>query len=62
MDEIAKKSKVTKKTIYSYFKDKDELVQYFVLEEIENMKQIIEKNENYNVVLLIKFIKQYMNY
>lgn len=45
MDEIAKKSKVTKKTIYSYFKDKDELFQYFVLEEIENMKQIIEKNE-----------------
>lgn len=45
MDEIAKKSKVTKKTIYSYFKDKDELFQYFVYEEIGNMKNIIEKNE-----------------
>lgn len=45
MDEIAKKSKVTKKTIYAYFKDKDELFQYFVLEEIEKMKQIIERNE-----------------
>lgn len=45
MDEIANKAKVTKKTIYSYFKDKDELFQYFVFEEIENMRQIIEKNE-----------------
>jgi len=45
MDEIAREAGVTKKTIYTYFKDKDELYQYFVLEEIEQMKKIIEKNE-----------------
>lgn len=43
MDEIAKKSGVTKKTIYSYFKDKDDLIKYFVLEKIEDIKSIIEK-------------------
>ena len=45
MDEIAQKAQVTKKTIYAYFKDKDELFKYFVLEEINNMKNIIEQNE-----------------
>ncbi len=45
MDEIALKAGVTKKTIYSYFKDKDDLFKYFVTEEIENMKNIIEKND-----------------
>ena len=32
MDEIARTSNVTKKTIYSYFKDKDELFRYFIEE------------------------------
>ena len=41
MDEIAKKSGVTKKTIYSYFKDKNELIKYFLYEEIEKMKKIV---------------------
>ena len=45
MDEIAKKSGVTKKTIYSYFKDKNELVKFFAYEEIEKMKSIVEKTE-----------------
>lgn len=45
MDEIAEEAQVTKKTIYSYFKDKDELFKYFVLEEIGEMKKIIETNE-----------------
>lgn len=45
MDEIALKAGVTKKTIYSYFKDKDDLFKYFVIEEIKNMKNIIEKND-----------------
>ena len=48
MDEIALKAGVTKKTIYSYFKDKDALFEYFVLEEIKNMKNIIEKNDTLN--------------
>mgnify|MGYP003078587559 CR=1 FL=1 len=43
MDEIARTSNVTKKTIYSYFKDKDELFRYFIEEELINMKQKIEK-------------------
>lgn len=42
MDEIAKEASVTKKTIYTYFKDKDALFQYFVLEELERMKKEIE--------------------
>ena len=48
MDEIALHAGATKKTIYSYFKDKEELFQYFVAEEITNMKNIIEKNDKLN--------------
>ena len=32
MDEIAKEAGVTKKTVYAYFKDKDELFKYFIFE------------------------------
>ena len=46
MDEIARESNVTKKTVYSYFKDKDELFEFFVKEELINMKNRIEKIEN----------------
>lgn len=46
MDEIAKKSGVTKKTIYTYFKDKDDLIKYFVLEKISNIKKIIIDIQN----------------
>lgn len=42
MDEIAKEANVTKKTIYTYFKDKESMFQYFVIEELENMKQDFE--------------------
>ena len=45
MDEIAIKSGVTKKTIYSYFKDKNDLIKYFLYEEIEKMKSIIKNIE-----------------
>ena len=38
MDEIAKKSGVTKKTIYTYFKDKNELIKFFLYEELKKMK------------------------
>ena len=31
MDEIAKVSGVTKRTIYRYFKDKDDLIKYFLV-------------------------------
>lgn len=45
MDEIAKKANVTKRTIYAYFKDKDELFTYFITEEVKEMKGIIETIE-----------------
>lgn len=45
MDEIALKSGVTKKTIYTYFKDKESMFEYFIKEELENMKNEIEKNK-----------------
>ncbi len=46
MDEIANLSGVTKRTVYRYFKDKDELFEYFVKEELVNMKDIVEGIEN----------------
>ena len=52
MDEIAKSANVTKKTVYSYFKSKEELLKYFINEEIQNMKQIVEKTEDSNLPYL----------
>jgi AcrR family transcriptional regulator len=43
MDEIAKKANVTKKTIYTYFKDKDSMFLYFINEELDKMKSILEE-------------------
>lgn len=43
MDEIAKESNVTKKTIYTYFKDKESMFKYFIDEEIMHMKDLVEK-------------------
>lgn len=48
MDEIAQASSVTKRTVYSYFKDKDELFDYFVMEELNKMKKIINDIEAEN--------------
>ncbi len=45
MDEIAKKAGVTKKTIYHHFRDKQELFQYFISEELEKMRKKIEATE-----------------
>lgn len=45
MDEIAKNAGVTKKTVYSYFSSKNELINYFVKEELNYMKSIVEKYE-----------------
>lgn len=46
MDEIAKEAKVTKKTVYSYFKDKDEILKIFLIKETQNMKKIIDNIES----------------
>ena len=67
MDEIAKQSGVTKKTVYSYFKNKEEFLKYFLNEEVQNMKKIFEESEKENqsffenlqeaISELIKYIK-----
>lgn len=49
MDEIARKSNVTKKTIYMYFRSKEELLKYFIKEELINMEQIVKKVEDKNL-------------
>ena len=42
---MLKKHGVTKKTIYMYFGSKEELLKYFIQEEIKNMEKIVEKVE-----------------
>lgn len=54
MDEIAKESRVTKKTIYSYFKDKNDLIKYFLYEEIDNMKNIVNEIDNKSISAIDK--------
>lgn len=49
MDEIARESGVTKRTIYSYFSSKEDLLKYFIQEEILNMKNIVEEIDNKNL-------------
>ena len=49
MDEIARESGVTKKTIYRYFDSKEALLEYFIQEEIQNMKAIVEEVESKNM-------------
>lgn len=48
MDEIAREAGVTKKTIYMYFSSKEELLRYFITEELDNMKKIVEEVEAKN--------------
>ena len=42
MDEIASEAKVTKKTVYSYFQSKEELLKYCIKEELSYMKELIK--------------------
>lgn len=67
MDEVAKAANVTKKTIYSYFKDKEELFKYFIEEELLLIKEKIEKekkDESFidsltdNIILMLKLRKE----
>ena len=46
MDEIASEAGVTKKTVYTYFSSKEELLKYCIKEELQNMRKIIEKVES----------------
>ena len=49
MDEIASSAGVTKKTVYTYFSSKEELFNYFVQEELNNMKKVVEEIEKQNL-------------
>lgn len=49
MDEIAKNASVTKRTVYKYFSSKEELLKYFIAEEVEQMKKIVERVERKNL-------------
>lgn len=46
MDEIASEAGVTKKTVYTYFSSKEELLKYCIKEELQNMRKIIENVES----------------
>lgn len=61
MDEIAKDAKVTKKTIYHYFHDKQELFQYFIEEELEHIHKKIEKVNKSNETFLEKISENLQN-
>ena len=50
MDEIARKAGVTKRTVYKYFASKQDLLKFFINEELINMKKIIEDTEKRNSV------------
>lgn len=49
MDEIASKSGVTKKTIYTYFKDKNDLIKYFLNDEIKEMEKLADEIDKKDV-------------
>lgn len=57
MDEIAKEAKVTKKTVYSYFESKEELLKRIIKQEEERMKQIVESIEKKNIPFFKKIHK-----
>ena len=57
MDLIAKEAGVTKKTIYSYFKDKETLINYFLAEQITIIRNIINKIYSEDKPLLTRINK-----
>ena len=66
MEDIAKELSISKKTIYQYFKDKDEIVlkvsrQIFEKERAQ-MQQIHEQGENviHEMVLISRYIRQHV--
>lgn len=61
MDEIAKKSGVTKKTVYSYFKDKETLLNTILDMEFQELKEEVDelsKKDND----IISFVRQTSSY
>lgn len=58
MDDIAKNLRISKKTLYEHFKNKDELVQKSLIHIQGNLRKYFEKNtSNYNPIEKILFAK-----
>ncbi len=61
MDDIAREIGMSKKTIYQYFADKDELVYAFMqvgmMEEMKEMREMAEKSENVIEELHLAMVK-----
>lgn len=68
MDEVARHLGMSKKTLYQYFKDKDEMVHSLILDKIEEDKRIFGKThkESENIVVeafaIMKNIREIMGH
>ncbi len=60
MDEIAKVSGVTKRTIYTYFKDKNDLIKFFLYEELNAMRDMVNKIDETNIPFNLKIHEMIM--
>ncbi len=66
MDDIAKRLGISKKTIYQYFNDKDEVVELATLRILEREKKLIEnlqeRSENaiHELYLITRYIRQHI--
>lgn len=58
MDEIAGNAGVTKKTVYSYFKDKESLLNILIENEFFQMREIIEKYSNDNSLSFFEILNK----
>ncbi len=54
MDEIASVSGVTKRTIYTYFKDKNDLIKFFLYEELDEMRKRAEVIDKKDICFTLK--------
>lgn len=57
MDEIAKEAGVTKRTVYAYFSSKEDLLKYFINEEIQNMKKLVDEIDEEDISFFDKIHK-----
>lgn len=66
MDDIARQLGISKKTIYQYFSDKDEVVELATLRILEREKQLMEEvqkqseNAIHELHLITKYIRQHI--
>lgn len=63
MDDIAKNTSVSKKTIYKYFENKDDLLQQIIACQLAKLKEVMLKNnEEYeNALLELLYFFEYVN-